>query len=199
MIPAQDHIPEGGLGNLILLPLQGQALKNENSAFIDEEWNAYPNQWEQLQKIHKLSKEFLEEKVKEWSTDGVLGVLGEDISVEEESKTKEKSKPWEKRKIKFDSSDVEGNLKIVLANQIFIEKENVKSRMQNQIRRMAAYSNPEFYKNQAMGFSTQGMTRIVYCGSDTADYICIPIQEFLVRLLLLVKQQLEPILFRKEK
>lgn len=185
MIPAQDHIPEGGLGNLILLPLQGQALKNENSAFIDEEWNAYPNQWEQLQKIHKLSKEFLEEKVKEWSTDGVLGVLGEDISVEEESKTKEKSKPWEKRKIKFDSSDVEGNLKIVLANQIFIEKENVKSRMQNQIRRMAAYSNPEFYKNQAMGFSTQGMTRIVYCGSDTADYICIPRgceEKFLERL-----------------
>lgn len=185
MLPAQNHLLEGGLGNLIALPLQGQALKNGNSAFIDEEWNAYPNQWKQLQEIHKLSKDFVEEKIKEWSVDGVLGVLGDDIRGEEENNAKEKSKPWEKKKIKFDLSDVEGNLKIVLANQIFIEKENVKSRMQNQIRRMAAYSNPEFYKNQAMGFSTQGMTRIVYCGSDTADYICIPRgceEKFLERL-----------------
>ena len=185
MLPAQDHLPEGGLGNLIALPLQGQALKNGNSAFIDEEWNAYPNQWEQLQKIHKLSPQFVEEKIKEWSADGVLGFLGDNISGEGESKEKGKSKPWEKKKIKFDLSDVEGNLKIILANQIFIEKENVKSRMQNQIRRMAAYSNPEFYKNQAMGFSTQGMPRIVYCGSDTEDYICIPRgceEKFLERL-----------------
>ena len=42
MLPAQDHIPDGGksgrpgLGNLIALPLQGLALKEGNSAFIDE-------------------------------------------------------------------------------------------------------------------------------------------------------------------
>lgn len=48
MLPAQDHMPEGGLGNLIALPLQGQALKKGNSAFIDEKWNAYPNQWKVL-------------------------------------------------------------------------------------------------------------------------------------------------------
>lgn len=170
MLPAQDYMPEGGLGNLIALPLQGQALKNGNSAFVDDEWNAYPNQWKKLQEVHKLSKEFIEDKIKEWGADGVLGILGDDISGDEEEKTK----PWEKKKIKFSSSDVDGSLKIIMANQIFIEKDNIKSRMQNQIRRIAAYSNPEFYKNQAMGFSTQEMARIVYCGSDTEDYICIP-------------------------
>lgn len=175
MLPAQDHLPEGGLGNLIALPLQGQALKNGNSAFIDEEWNAYSNQWKRLQEVHKLSKKIVEEKIKEWGADGILGILGDDINEEENgAKEKVKSKPWEKKKINFVPSDVEGTLKIVLANQIFIYKENVKSRMQNQIRRMVAYSNSEFYKNQAMGFSTQGMPRIVYCGSDTEDYICIP-------------------------
>ena len=35
MLPAQDTLPEGGLGNLIALPLQGQALQKGNSAFID--------------------------------------------------------------------------------------------------------------------------------------------------------------------
>ena len=36
MLPMQNHLPAGGLGNLIALPLQGQALKEGNSAFIDD-------------------------------------------------------------------------------------------------------------------------------------------------------------------
>ncbi len=35
MLPAQDTLPEGGVGNLIALPLQGKALRDGNSAFID--------------------------------------------------------------------------------------------------------------------------------------------------------------------
>lgn len=34
------------IGNLIALPLQGQALKNGNNAFVDENRNAYPDQWD---------------------------------------------------------------------------------------------------------------------------------------------------------
>ena len=48
MLPAQDLLPDGGIGNLIALPLQGKALRDGNSAFIDKNWNAYPNQWEAL-------------------------------------------------------------------------------------------------------------------------------------------------------
>ena len=39
MYPSQDVA--SSIGNLIALPLQGQALKNGNSAFVDENWNAY--------------------------------------------------------------------------------------------------------------------------------------------------------------
>ena len=48
MLPMQDHLSKGGIGNLIALPLQGQALKEGNSAFVDENWNAYPDQWKIL-------------------------------------------------------------------------------------------------------------------------------------------------------
>ena len=85
----------------------------------------------------------------------------------------EKSKPWENKKQIFESSDVKGVLNITMANQIYIDIENVKPRMQNQIRRLAAFSNPEFYKNQAMGFSTQGTARIISCSQDIDNYICI--------------------------
>lgn len=192
MIPAQDHMPVGGLGNLIALPLQGYALRSGNSAFIDAEWNAYPNQWKQLQSIKKLSKTFIEECVKAWGEDGILGILAEDMSgyIKDASevksgKKKNMSKPWEKKKRKFEQSDVDGVLEITLANQIFIDVDNVKVRMQNQIRRLAAFSNPEFYKKQAMGFSMRGTPRIISCSSDVDGYICIPrgCKEQFIRLL----------------
>ena len=66
MLPAQDVLPEGGIGNLIALPLQGKALRDGNSAFIDKNWNACPNQWEAFWTKPRLSKEFLELKILEW-------------------------------------------------------------------------------------------------------------------------------------
>ena len=36
MIPNQDLLPKGGFGNLIALPLQGQARRNGNSVFVDK-------------------------------------------------------------------------------------------------------------------------------------------------------------------
>lgn len=46
MLPAQDSLSNNSsLGNLIALPLQGKALQDGNSAFIDGKWNAYSDQW----------------------------------------------------------------------------------------------------------------------------------------------------------
>lgn len=67
MLPAQDSLPEGGIGNLIALPLQGKALKEGNSAFIDRNWNAYPDQWKVLAEKTRLSREFIELKLREWA------------------------------------------------------------------------------------------------------------------------------------
>ena len=133
MLPAQDKLPEGGLGNLIALPLQGKALRNGNSAFVDSNWNAYREQWEELWSKPKLSQEFLELKIKEWSL-----LLGD---MEESEQGENREKPWEQNR-KFVVSDVAGKLSITLSNGIYIDNTNVKAAMQNKIRRMAAISNP---------------------------------------------------------
>ena len=164
MIPTQDYLTEGGLGNLIALPLQGQAMKNCNSAFVDENWLPYNNQWDILRKAKRISKDFIEEKITEWSKDGTFGALSESDN--------EKNKPWKESKINKD--DVKGNVEIIFTNQIYINKENLKPRIQNRIRRLAAFSNSEFYKNQAMGFSNYGCSRFIYCGEDIDNYISIP-------------------------
>lgn len=88
MLPAQDKMPVGGLGNLIALPLQGQALKNGNSAFIDEAWKVIQDPWGLMKAVKKNSRQFIEEKMKDWASEGVFGILASDMSgegVEEES------------------------------------------------------------------------------------------------------------------
>ena len=54
--PNQDTLPEGGLGNLVALPLQGMARRNGNSVFVDENFQIYPDQWLYLRDIQKISE-----------------------------------------------------------------------------------------------------------------------------------------------
>lgn len=180
MIPAQDRLPEGGLGNLIALPLQGRALLKGNSAFIDEAWNAYPDQWKKLSEVRKISRQFIENAIKEWGDDGTLGFLAEDIS--ESTGDESAEKPWEKKK-RFNAEDVAGKVDITIADRIYIYKGNIKIRMQNQLRRLAAFSNSEFYKMQAMGHYVGGLSRIISCSEDEGGYILLPrgCEESLVR------------------
>ena len=176
MLPAQDHLPEGGLGNLIALPLQGRALQQGNSAFIDENWAAYPDQWSVLRQVKKLSRELIEEKTKEWSKHGgVLGPLVSEPSQEQAGTgSVNETEPWKKQQWTFYREDASDALHLVYANRVYVRKENLKPRLQNQIRRLAAFNNPDFYKKQAMGFQVTGISRIIYCAYDTEEYICLP-------------------------
>ena len=168
MLPMQNHLPAGGLGNLIALPLQGQALKEGNSAFIDECWNAYPDQWEALLSKKKLSKEFVEDKIKEWTEENSYTIAdGKDLF------ENDNEKPWDKTK-HFHKEDVEGILQITLSNGVYVSKANLQPMIQNQIRRMAAFLNPVYFKNQAMGLSNFENYRYIYLGSDEGGFIKVP-------------------------
>ena len=45
MFPNQDTLPAGGFGNLIALPLQGQARRQGNSIFLNDSLTPYPDPW----------------------------------------------------------------------------------------------------------------------------------------------------------
>ena len=167
MLPAQDSLRDNSaLGNLIALPLQRKALQDGNSAFVDFNWNAYPDQWRILFSKPRLSQEFLEEKLKEW-TNPI-----EDIAADADESDREK--PWNRMQ-HFNKNDVDGKLHITLSNGIYVDNTNLKASMQNRIRRMAAISNPIFYKNQAIGTSNYDTPRWIYLGKDhLSGYIQIP-------------------------
>lgn len=184
MLPAQNHIPDGGksgqpgLGNLIALPLQGLALKEGNSAFIDENWNAYPDQWSELFRRKRLSKEFMETCIRNWQPANPFEETGENPGQghgqeDQKQQDKERVKPWEQNR-EFLAEDVDGKLMLTLSNLIYVDVSNLKPRIQNRIRRMAAFANPVFYKNQSMGLSNFSNNRYIYLGQDEGGYIGIP-------------------------
>ena len=163
MLPAQTSLGNGELGYLIALPLQGQAMKKGNSAFVDANWEPFYDQWEALFSIKKLSAKMIEDCVRRWNVpeENANGLLPDE------------TKPWEQRKA-FHREDVDGELRLTLANRLYVETVNLKPRVQNQIRRMAAIQNPLFYRNQAMGLSNYANSRYLYLGEDDGGYLCIP-------------------------
>ena len=167
MYPAQDVA--SSIGNLIALPLQGQTLKNGNSAFVDKNGNAYPDQWDiLLNHTEKLSKEDIEKYMAKWQAE-----LAREKGMLVSSFPRNRPKPW-KKKEGFVKSDVVGKMHIVLEDGVYVDTLNLMPNLQNQIRSMAAFDNPVFYKNKRLGYSNYYDFSAVYMGEDKDGYICLP-------------------------
>ena len=163
--PNQDTMPEGGLGNLVAMPLQGNARKHGNSVFVDEDFEPYPDQWEYLLNVGKLSEQLLEDILKRISSIQPLGEL---------SKTSE-SKPWEVPvPTKIERSDFSSEVVVTMSNMLYIPLSHLSSKVLNHLRRIASFRNPEFYSKQALRLSTYQTPRIISCADIDDEYLALP-------------------------
>ena len=163
--PNQDTMPEGGLGNLVALPLQGNARKHGNSVFVDENFEPYPDQWEFLLNVGKLSERLLEDILKKTANIQPLGEL---------SKTSE-SKPWETPMPKeIGRSDFSSEVIIIRSNMLYIPLNQLSSKVLNHLKRIASFRNPEFYSKQALRLSTYQTPRIISCADIDDEYLALP-------------------------
>ena len=62
----------------------------------------------------------------------------------------------------------------VLSQRLYVEKAGLPSALINQIKRLAAFQNPEFYKKQNLRLSTALTPRVISCAEDHAEYISLP-------------------------
>lgn len=83
------------------------------------------------------------------------------------------SKPWDKRHHLY-KEDVDQCVKMTYSNMLYIDTRNLKPRIQNQIRRLAAFRNKKFFKNKAMGLFVKGMSSWVECAEDKDYWLCLP-------------------------
>ena len=163
--PNQDFLPEGGLGNLVALPLQGKSRKEGNSVFVNEHFAEYPDQWEYLLHIKRLSENKLEELIKQNANEPPMGEL---------SKTSE-AKPWEIPAAPIIcADDFTEPLNIVRSNMLYVPLKSVSPKVINHLKRMATFKNPEFYSKQAMRLSTFTTPRIISCAELYDEYLALP-------------------------
>jgi len=166
MFPNQDTLPKGGFGNLIALPLQGQARKKNNSSFVDEDFVAYADQWSYLSQMRKLSLQEVEDLIHIHSRGDGLGVLYTDA---------DEAKPWEKRpKAVLTAMDFEQTIEIVRSNMLYIASSILISRVRNQMLRLASFKNPDFYRSQAMRLPIYNKPRVVCTAEERDGYLALP-------------------------
>lgn len=162
--PNQDYLPEGGFGNLVALPLQGQARRKENSVFVDNDFLVYKNQWAFLYNLKKIQESTIDQLLRLHYQEE-LGKLS--MSSE--------SKPWvTPLPQNITQEDFHAKVEIIKADKLYIPLKAVSAKVLNHLKRIAAFKNPEFYSKQALRLSTYAIPRIISCFDITNEYLAMP-------------------------
>jgi len=172
LFPNQDTLPKGGFGNLIALPFQKNAILQGNTVFIDDDFNPYSDQWGFLSGLRKMTitdTERISDKTPENNR-----IIGTGISP-----VRENEPPWirlasGKRRQKPVIDNLPENIEIVTADKLYIAIKDLPSALITQIKRLAAFQNPEFYRRQSMRLSTVLTPRIISCSEISDVYITLP-------------------------
>lgn len=189
LFPSQDTMPRGGFGNLIALPLQHEPRKEGNSVFLDSELKPYPDdqQWAYLASAPRIDPATVEMVAREATRQGsVVGVRMAEIADEDDA-TPWARLPSRKPKPVVVSEPLPPVVRAVLSQKLFVEKTGLPSPLINEIKRLAAFQNPEFYKKQSMRLTTATTPRVISCAEDLPQHVGLPrglqaeVQELFVR------------------
>ncbi|MCR8921273.1 DEAD/DEAH box helicase [Dasania sp. GY-MA-18] len=167
LFPNQDILPEGGFGNLIALPLQKEARLSGNSSFVNNELNVIQDQWQHLANMESISHSRLTKLLTQISPNSALF---------KEQEVIENCPPWEmtaKAKPHLLENPPK-KINVTLANHIYFELSELPNALAARLRRLASFSNPVFFKTQALRFSTHGIPRFISCARIEQGYLAIP-------------------------
>lgn len=173
LFPNQDTLPKGGFGNLIALPLQKQARQRGNTVFLDGQFKPHPDQWSFLASVRGISRARTEALVREAESKGrIIGVRM--AVIDEDDDAPWMAPPSRRRKEPPIIGPLPESLDLVLADEIYIAKENLPPGLRNRLLRLAAFQNPEFYRAQAMRLPTYDKPRIISCAEDHPKHFALP-------------------------
>lgn len=175
LFPNQDTMPRGGFGNLIALPLQYEPRQHANSVFVDERVEPYPDQWAFLASVQRTEPYTVEAMAREATRTGqVVGVRFAETLDAEEAAAPWSRLPSGRTPAKRVTGPLPPLVKAVLAQRLFVEKAGLPSELLNQLKRLAAFQNPEFYKKQKMRLSTALTPRVIACAEELPLFVALP-------------------------
>ena len=173
MFPSQDTLPKGGFGNLIALPLQRRARDYGNSVFVDTNLLPYRDQWAFLGSLPRLTPQAA------YGLIGAAEARDRVLSVRMPIADENGEEPWRRLPSRRPPPErvtefLPSRVKIVLSDDIYIDRTALPPSMVARLIRLAAFQNPEFYRAQAMRLSTFGKPRIISCALLHRNHVALP-------------------------
>ncbi|MDO8604264.1 MAG: DEAD/DEAH box helicase family protein [bacterium] len=147
LFPNQDTITDGGFGNLIALPLQGERVAHGTSLFCDSDtFIAHPNQWEFLKTVHKHTSKEIDSAYDALFSNSGVSPQQPNIS----------------------------SLKILLDGAIRIKKQGLPSGVSTFIKEELNLFNKEYVAKKRMGKSVFGTEKYFNLIKDNNDELSLP-------------------------
>ena len=176
LFPNQDTMPRGGFGNLIALPLQHGPRAKDNTVFVDENFEPFPDQWAYLTGVQRIPASTAERIAEDARRSGqVLGVRTSELEEDDAAA------PWlipPSRRSALVAPTVKepvpARVEATLAQRLFISKAGLPSSLINALRRIAAFQNPDFYQKQRLRLSTARIPRIIHRAEDFPRHVALP-------------------------
>lgn len=171
VFPAQDAVEEGGLGNLILMPLMaGSATRDDpkGTVFVDNEFHSYPDQISFLSSVPKYSEHDIDKYLLpvETTSGPCLWAGDEEIDV-----------LWKNRLPKIERKDcLSYPLPVFLSAGVSIPKAAMTAKLQDALKRMSCFHNPEYYKalRRNSGFVSEGINSFVQTFIESESVLQLP-------------------------
>ncbi len=161
LFPNQDLLSGKGFGNLIALPLQGEARKLDNTVFLDPagELVPYKDQWSVLLDVKKVSVDKMKALYEQLNKGNVTGV----------------AVPTE-------------DLTITVKDHIFINKNNLPKVLVDFLRENLNFMNSEYVIKKRIGLSVHEVEKYFKLIQTVEDHILIP-RGFLDQLKTFLEEQ----------
>ena len=168
MLPAQATIPDGGFGNLIALPFQGKAQREGNSVFVDEQFKPFPDQWLYLSQVQLIPRSTVQD---------LIEAPGNNPHGPATTTVANKGKRYAQRprkRLPLTSRDFPSSLPVIQADMLYIPEKSLSPAAQMEIRGLATFANPAFYRAQSMHQSVFGKPRLIDLSELRDGRVAIP-------------------------
>ena len=163
MFPSQDVIEEGGFGNLIALPLQGNRVIKGFSRFVDDTLTIIDDIWGTLESTTKISEQIVDELIKQYNQNLQVDYYKADHYVDKAYSLFDEQHYTSEKPIEM---EVNSEICIKLSE---LSKEEVV-----QLKYLASFQNVEYFKARNQRRTTKNIPRIITLCNLGDTFIKLP-------------------------
>ncbi len=179
LFPSQDTMPRGGFGNLIALPLQHGPRQQGNSLFLDERVRRLPGRRSSgrtsrpspasSRRRWRPSRKRRRAAARSSACASPTAAVTTLTALRPGCGSRPATHVRSGSPSRFPTTSARCSLSGSLSR-----RQVCPPRSLNQVKRLAAFQNPEFYKKQSMRLSTATTPRVIACAEDLPQHVALP-------------------------